>query len=286
MKVQTLSIVVPTKRCVNNCKFCVSKTHDNPYCNNAKSEYFVQDMRRRLEYADHQGVDTIILTGTGEILQNKSFLILLDGLLKAMPDSFPIIEVQTSGVMLDDENLTFLRDMGVSTISLSVSDMFDDKNNMEIIGTPEKIRFELDELTAKIVGFGFNVRLSLNLVKSVTVNPAAYFEKAKKMGVAQITFRELYCSKNDTEEDKWIKENKANPHVIEEINQYIMEHGRALYTLPFGATVFSVNGISTVLDLDCMVSKKKVVDDVLKYLILRENGHIYTHWDDDGSMRF
>ena len=32
MKIQSLSIVVPTKNCcVNNCKFCVSRTHTNPY---------------------------------------------------------------------------------------------------------------------------------------------------------------------------------------------------------------------------------------------------------------
>jgi len=32
MKIQSLSIVVPThNKCVNKCKFCVSRTHTNPY---------------------------------------------------------------------------------------------------------------------------------------------------------------------------------------------------------------------------------------------------------------
>ena len=32
MKIQSLSIVVPTKNhCVNKCAFCVSRTHTNPY---------------------------------------------------------------------------------------------------------------------------------------------------------------------------------------------------------------------------------------------------------------
>ena len=29
MKIQTLSVVVPTKKCVNNCPFCVSKLHSH-----------------------------------------------------------------------------------------------------------------------------------------------------------------------------------------------------------------------------------------------------------------
>jgi MoaA/NifB/PqqE/SkfB family radical SAM enzyme len=251
------------------------------------NEFFASDMRRRLDYAVLHGVDTIILTGTGEILQNKSFLVLLDSLLKSMGNPFPVIEVQTSGVMLDDENLNFLRHMGVSTISLSVSNLFDDEKNMETIGVHEKLQFKLEDLCSKIKSFGFNIRISLNMVKyEVTYTPDYYFTVAKKLGASQITFRELYTSKNNTEEDKWITNNRVESSVILDVQKYITENGRPLYTLPFGATVFSVDGISTVLDLDCMMSKKTVVDDVLKYLILRENGHIYTHWDDEGSMRF
>ncbi len=287
MKVQTLSVVVPTKKCVNSCKFCVSKTHDNPYCNNMMNEYFVPDMKRRLDYAIHHGVDTIILTGTGEILQNRPFLVLLDSILKSMNNPFPVIEVQTSGVMLDDENLRFLRDMGVSTISLSVSNLFNDEENMEVIGVHEKLQFKLKDLCSKIKSFGFNIRISLNMVKfNLTYKPEYYFTVAKELGAAQITFRELYTSKNNTVEDQWITKNRVEPSVMLDIQKYITDNGRPLYTLPFGATVFSVDGVSTVLDLDCMMSKKTVVDDVLKYFILRENGKIYTHWDDEGSMRF
>ena len=32
MEIQSLSITVPTKICINNCKFCCSKLHTNPYC--------------------------------------------------------------------------------------------------------------------------------------------------------------------------------------------------------------------------------------------------------------
>lgn len=33
MNIQTISIVVPTKGCVNQCPFCVSRMHENNYEN-------------------------------------------------------------------------------------------------------------------------------------------------------------------------------------------------------------------------------------------------------------
>lgn len=70
------------------------------------------------------------------------------------------------------------------------------------------------------------------------------------------------------------------------IKDYIMDNGKALYILPFGATVYSIgNKISTVVDSDCMDTKKGA-DDVLKYLILRENAKLYSKWDDEGSLIF
>jgi hypothetical protein len=31
MKIQSLSVVVPAKKCINDCKFCVSKMHESSY---------------------------------------------------------------------------------------------------------------------------------------------------------------------------------------------------------------------------------------------------------------
>lgn len=287
MIVQTLSIVIPTRGCVNKCKFCVSKTHCDSYINKMDDPYFISDLKRRLNYAVLQNIDTIILTGTGEALQNIPYLSTLDVILKNMNNPFPIIELQTSGVMLTDENLKFLRDMGVSTISISVSNLFDDDRNMEIIGVHPTLQFKLMDICKKIIDLGFNIRLSLNMTNDyVKIYPIQYFDKAKELGATQITFRELYNSNNNTNEDKWVIKNKLRSDQMDFIKKFILENGRSLYKLPFGATVYSINGISTVVDSDCMNIKKDVNDEVLKYLILRENGKLYTHWDDEGSLRF
>ena len=58
---------------------------------------------------------------------------------------------------------------------------------------------------------------------------------------------------------------------------------RSLERLPFGALRYSVDGISTVVDDDCM---NQEVKDTLKYLILRPDCKLYTKWDDAGSLLF
>lgn len=166
---QTVSIVVPTVRCVNNCKMCCSKTHSNDYANRftdvESDEYafYREDIRRRLDYARLNGVDTAILTGTGEALQNKRYLVMVDDIMKEMGNPFPRIEIQTTGVMLNKDNLLFLRKMGVTTISLSISDLFDEDSNNDIIEIPKALQFNLWNLCQTIKEMGFNIRLSLNM---------------------------------------------------------------------------------------------------------------------------
>jgi len=294
MIIQTMSIVVPTKnRCVNDCAFCCSKTHTNDYEDRFRDKesqdylLYKSDLRRRFDYARIHDVDTIILTGTGEALQNVPFLLMVDEILKEMNNPFPRIEIQTSGVMLTDINLTILRQIGVSTISLSISNIFDDESNLKIIGVHPNLQFKLDELCKKIKSHGFNLRLSLNMtnVYDKISKPGVFFERFTELGANQITFREMYYSGNDTKEDQWIKEHLIREGLMDDIRQYIKDQGKAQYILPFGATVYSIHKMSTVVDDDCMDTKTEV-DDILKYLILREDGKLYTDWGDEGSLIF
>ena len=50
----------------------------------------------------------------------------------------------------------------------------------------------------------------------------------------------------------------------------------------FGFPRYSVNGMSIVLDDDCMKTK----DVNLRYIVLRQNCKLYTRWDDKGSILF
>jgi len=313
MKIQSLSIVVPTRKCVNDCPFCVSKTHDNDYDNLQKDPLFEKDYKERLEYARDNGTNTIILTGTAEALQNKPFLEKFAKWNSELSRPFYVIELQTTGVYLDDKTLKWLREViGVKTISLSVSDLFDNENNLDIIGVHKNLRFDLDEISKKIKSYGFNLRISLNVLKKlendIYTNDDKYpriihlktldndkvfqyiddykkiFTRLKELQSDQVTFRQLWTSNNNTEIDKWIKENNVNYDFFIELNEYIKENGRYLSKLPFGAEQYSVNEISVVIDDDCM--SDKVEKEEIKYLILRENGKLYFKWDERSSLIF
>lgn len=296
MNIQTISVVIPTKGCVNNCKFCVSKMHENNYLSINDISSFV----KRIKYAYDNGVNTCILTGTGEPLQNIKYLTLLDNIFKSMKNPFPNIELQTSGVLLNKRNIEILKSIGVNTISLSVSNIFDDDKNMEVVGVPDKLKFKLKDLILKLKGHNFNVRLSVNMTKDFdNIPPSEIIKKCKDLGADQITFRELYHNNDDNyEQTKWVKENACKPKTMKRIKKYIggvyvnffnfrknikKGKGNYLYTLPFGGRVYSIEGMSTVVDDDCMSKHNK---DILKYVILRENGKLYCRWDDEGSLIF
>jgi len=290
MEIQSLSICVPTPRCVNNCKFCVSKMGDNAYPNQIEknkrfSDLYRRDFIRRLQFARDNGCNTVILTGDGEPLSNVDFLDKFSEWNEKLTSPFQWVEVQTSGVLLDEEMLRHLRNMvGVSTIALSLSNIFNSESNHEMNQTPEKLRFDIDHLCSEIKRYDFNLRLSLNMTdvySSLTL--WEIFSRAKILGADQITFRVLYESGTGTEEDKWIKKHRCNPYKIEQISRFIKKNGRELEVLPFGATRYSVDGMSVVLDGDCMSG---AVKPTIRYLVLRPDCKLYTKWDDKGSKVF
>jgi len=304
IEVQSLSVCVPGG-CPNACKFCVSRMHSSPYVDQIEKnvrffDLYEKDYTRRLQFARDNGCNTVILTGDGEPLINRNFLRNFAHWNNSISSPFRWIELQTSGVTLDEEALRFLRNtVGVSTISLSLSDMFDSNSNMNMNGTPAKLRVDIDQLCKEIKRYDFNLRLSLNMTdvykrfdvyekcfKEVPVDTpiAMILERAQKLGADQVTFRKLYVSGDPTiPQNKWIAEHAASDNLLLHIRAYIRDNGRVLEQLPFGAIRYSVGGISVVSDDDCMAVEVK---PVMKYLVLRPNCKLYTKWDTSASLLF
>jgi organic radical activating enzyme len=300
MNIQTISIVVPTNGCVNKCPFCVSRMHDGTYENNWNEN----QMTKRIRYATMNNVNTCIITGTGEPLQNKSFLNKLSILFRKMDNPFPNIEFQTTGVFLSEtekdfdnfaytekdkliyKNIRLLQILGVNTVSLSVADIFDDDNNTKLMCVPENLKFSLPELIKILKKHKFNIRLSLNMTKIYSHKSVTdTINRARDLGAEQITFRKLYYPEYNefTEQGHWVQQNSIENDYFGRLNDTIKTFGKPLYRLPFGPMVYSIYGMSTVIDDDCM-SKDNY--DALKYIILREDGKLYTQWDDKGSIIF
>lgn len=295
MNIQSLSVVVPNKKCINDCKFCVSKMHTNDYENRMCLDGFsdeecartITDYKNRLEFARDNGCNVVILTGSSEPQQNKKFLKRFGLANESLKSPFKCIEMQTTGVLLDYEYLEFLRnEVGVTTISLSLSSL-NNEMNCEYNGTVEKLKVSICVLCSQIKDYGFILRLSLNMTDYYNdKSPSQIFHFCKKMCWAdQVTLRVLYGANKETTQGQWILEHSCNNQKIKEFNNYVVENGNPLETLPYGAVKYSLHNMSIVIDNDCM-AKKNVEIGTYKYLILRENCRLYSRWDDDASLIF
>jgi hypothetical protein len=109
------------------------------------------------------------------------------------------------------------------------------------------------------------------------------FDRLKKLGADQVTFRKLYSTCKGTEQDKWIEEYNVGESFLKELKEFIVKNGKPLRKLEYGQTLYSLRGMSTVLDDDCM---SKELKKEFKYVILRPNCKLYSQWDDIGSLIF
>lgn len=290
-----LQIVVPGT-CPNKCKFCVSLLHDQSMYKDMRLER--QDCAtsahaayiNRLAYA-REACDTLIYTGVyNEAIFNEQFMHMVSAMNEELPSPFYKTEIQTTGIGLKAHKWDWLRNIcDVSTIALSISDLFDDDNNAAINRTPQGLRFQLDEFCETALEHDFNIRLTLIMNNAYDGKSAEdIFMRAKELGVQQITFKYLATFEpafdaQSREINTWIKEHRLDSTGLPvEIENYIKAHGRMIEPLSFGDR-YSVHGISTVIDPDCMKQERPQPG---RYLILRENCRLYTKWDDPGSMVF
>lgn len=298
MEIQSLSVVVPNKKCMNDCQFCVSKMHCDNYKNQMDDnlpffDLYMNDYLKRLEFARHNGCNTVMITGNSEPQQNRKFLTYFGMFMRMMRDPFQWIEMQTTGAGIDQNYLRFLRNhVGVNLISLSVSSL-NVAENAGIIRCPEFKVPVLNELASEIKRYDFALRFSLNLTSAFdrdAENPGRLFEDLKECFCAdQVTLRVLYSSGNGTPQDRWIAENAASEKTVRALENYVLSHGRLLRTLPYGARKYSLHGMSVVIDTDCMAkdtAKRELERENYKYLILQPDCKLYSQWDDPASLIF
>jgi hypothetical protein len=256
------------------------------------NDYFHRESyKNRMAFARDNGCNTVMLTGQGEPQQNMEFIADFAKMNSELAMPFRNIEIQTTGAKIDKYTLGCLRNNGITTISLSVSCLNNDEVNSDIING-ERTPINLRKLCAEIKEFGFNLRLSLNVTKWIYLyeEPSGGFEDifkycSEELKADQVTFRKMYTDGKGTPQAKWISENNVNviPY-FKGLNEYILKNGRYLETLEYGSRRYSVMGMSTVVDEDCMAKSEE--KKTLKYLILRPNCKLYTQWDDKGSLLF
>ena len=296
MKIQSLSIVVPSKGCINKCPFCVSRmvgsdgSENLMDINHPHYDINVREYLKRMRFVADNGCQTLMLTGTGEPQQNKQFLATFALLHQQIGSPFTNIEMQTTGMTLEDNDnyLRFLRNfVGVNTVALSINSLKIDEN-YKILGHNEceepRVLF-LHRLCPELKQYDFNIRCCFNLSDCFNdVDIGELFDIAKKTFKAdQITFRKLYASDTTTEEGRWVESHKPSEGWVNVLRKYIRMSPILGMTM-YGATCYDIDGMSVIYDDDCM--GKNPETDVKKYLILRPNCKLYSQWDSKSSLVF
>ena len=292
MNIQSFSIVVPNKECMNKCPFCVSRmVNSNIYPNlmsidHSTYDYNVREYLKRMKYVADSGCKTLMLTGTSEPQQNKQFLNTFALLHEILGKPFTNIEMQTTGVLLDKrpDYLRFLKNfVGVNTVAVSLSSIFKEVNS-GLVGN----NVDVKELCRMLKDYGFNIRICCNLTKCFDndeSDPQFLLGFLKKDFYAdQVTFRKMYVDSYYTEQGKWLERNKIDERYVKRLAKYLMQFPAACQTV-YGADIRYIGRMSVIFDDDCM-GKKPKKDNTVKYLILRPNCKLYHSWDDPASLVF
>lgn len=301
MQIQSLSVVVPNKGCMNKCPFCVSRMVDSDQYENRMDinhphyDINVREYLKRLRFVADNGCQTLMLTGTSEPQQNKQFLATFALLHQQLGSPFTNIEMQTTGFRLDCDHdyIRFLRNfVGVNTVALSINSLDDVVNNLilghepgddPMTGRPVP-EFRLYRLCDLLKEYDFNIRCCFNLSDAFNgVDPSELFDKARKDYHAdQVTFRKLYVSDKGTEQGKWIAEHEFSQNDNDLLKSHLRRNYPIIGKTLYGADIRDVMGMSVIYDEDCM--GKNPETEVKKFLILRPNCKLYSQWDSPASL--
>ncbi len=268
-KISSLQISVPLKGCINNCKSCIAKISINPlnFKDYTECENFEKEYIEKLKIIKEKGCKNVVITSDkGEPLQNKKFLQEIGNFNKILNNYFNF-EIQTTGVLLNNNNLNFLKNIGIKIISVSVFDIFNDKNNLDIIDVKEKLIFSLNDICKNIKDTGFILRLSINLINTYNKHTIKQlFNKIEELNPDQVTFKNLWYTEEDNPINNWIKTNKASNDILNKISNYLDINGYKISNYKY-----SFKNKSIWLIDNCMIGN---------YVILRNDANLYRSWID------
>jgi hypothetical protein len=228
-----------------------------------------------------------MITSTGEVFKNPTYVNTILYCNSVLKSPFKWIELQTSGYGLSEHFVKSGLAKEVSWVSLSMIDPVNLKANQHAMG----LTFKMEDVFSLLKEHDINMRLSLNLTDIYSEFKYAdwknLLKKIFEKGFKQVTFRILYSDSSDKEQSNWIKKHGLgeNTEAIVALQEYIRQEGYLLGKLPFGVAKYSIEGMCTIIDDDCMAQSVKDID-TYKSLILRQDGHLYTSWADNASLLF
>jgi molybdenum cofactor biosynthesis enzyme MoaA len=288
MKIQTFTIVAGSAACNAACPYCVSKMTGIKEIGFKENKINWRNLDKSCKLASLSGVTTVLITGKGEpTLYPDQLTSYLEHLKKF---DFPLIELQTNGLILDKEfekykpYLKKWYELGLTIIAISIAHYKKEKNKS--IFTPESEYMDLERLIKNLHEIGFSVRLSCVMVKGYIDNPDEV-EKligfADKNKIEQLSIRKLGYPKEseDQKVSDWTKQHVLADPEFEKIAVFLQKNGNKLMTIGHGATVYDINGQNVCLT-DALTIKPET--DELRQIIYFPDGHLRYDWQHMGAV--
>ena len=275
MRAQNLAISIPkTKDCDKNCPYCVSKMTGFLKPN---LDLFWKNIGKAKTLAKHSNITSVLITGKGEPMQEPDLVRSVLYIFREFPT-----ELQTNGKYLhkNPEYVETLSDEGLNVLAISIDQ-------------PEEIT-EYAHLVKRAQAAGMLVRYTINLTNRFESRSFWHiFTMCKLAGIDQLSLREVTIPTDaiDTKESKaaqeWINKH-VNTNFVKTIKVgmklNLEESGRFLMSLPYGAKLYDLEGIS-VTWFDYCVQDNNEGDDI-RSLIYQEDGHLQTCWNSRASKLF
>lgn len=266
--------VVVSNKCGANCPYCISP--QTPEVCKDYSIFNYSKLSAAIQYAVRAGIQTCKLTGkSGDPLCERKRL---GNIVSLVSGKFPIIELQTNGILLDKGNVMWLHDMGVTLIAVSCVHYHTLRNSNLYCGSgyyphlPElinQIHFHTDLTT----------RLSCTLIRG-------YIDSAKKVDdfleCFENTDNEQFSFipvgwNGDSEQARWSKEYQVTMNVWDNIKA----KGTLLWETSYGGKVYDYRG-KNVYIAECLSSSVKGIRSLIYY----PDGHLRYSWTKPGAIIF
>jgi len=289
-KAVTFTICVGTSACPNHCPNCISEMTGKRDYDTAEMDWKAFD--RACQVAVNYGAENVLFTGKGEPLLFPELITKYLKRLKKYRECFTRFELQTSGDGLNISLKYFKqwKRLDLDLVAISAyhhDDVFNDEifrpNAKKIngLGMRVPVRTTLSEKIALFKKHGFKVRLSFVMMKGY-IDCVDEVKEALKLGkekdVFQTTFRALGMpneSRNEQVAD-FVSNHVLTLGESKAIKEYFDHEGHACDKLPFGGTIYEINGQNACLTTCLDQCENK---DELRNLICFPNGMLSTSWE-------
>ena len=268
-----------------------------------------RNFRRAVKLAERCGVTTVLITSKGEPFRNPAHVSgYVRGCAESFPlieiqtNGIPFqekIDVRGEAELLDE--MTTLHDLGLTLVAISVVS-WDTESNRRIICDNRADYIELPKIIKILHMAGLMVRLTCTMFRSNFAspvnNPATGFapesveapdmiiesvstaddvmdmvDFAKSMDVEQLSFGPVTAPESSASADakRWVGGHALTGWTLDDIIGEIDGKYTKLMTLPNGAVIYDVEGIS-VCFRDCLSNNPE--SDDLRQIIYYPNGRV------------